>query len=771
MGYRFGAQPLITGATTSSSSGPIRVQTRKREKKSFRIGGDPFTPEEMRKWMSGHVARENLAETQHDKVAQQALSHVLNMMRWHEERTQDQRDKWQVLNMILRGESLSGINVHGDIHVAELHKNLERIVPAIVEVLLNGPDWFVIEGRDGRDRRRVRGITEWMRFQWDANHFESEVEAWVRAFLVYQFAAWKVYWDFEFTDVVNRYYTDGEPGEDGSHTLEVECRDETILTYEGNRVKLVDPLTFIFDPTATRVQDMEFVGDWCDMSEVELRRHAENGLFAADQIEAVIASQPMIGTPQESDWQRDLRSLTSTFDLDRTRRSPNQPNKYRVVELWAMYRPTPESEFHRYKMVVVNGTHLVELRRNPHDGQHVPYAIARSAKEPFDFLNVGTFDHAIPLQIEMDNHRRLAMQAHLNAVAPPVFLPTTADDTPMYLWQIEPGRIYRSDAPPQPLKLPTTFGEMVAMEELMRRDIADITGAPPMFDGGAGGSATNTEALRQEGNRRIRQLVVRFADGMLDAMKIMLANTRQFVTPQHAMRVLNGDFLSLRLREAMRPETFAVPVDIKMRGPKGLQQHGLRPTLFVQWLTQMGPLLPQAIQNGNLSVEELISEAYEAMLGQRLDDRVLRRPRPRDEMLRPEVENVIFEQGGHPEVHPDDPDEEHIEVHRDAVESGRFTAEEVAVVMEHLLQHEQQSASKSARQRAMQAPQSPVFQPGQSAMNPRASDAKGRYDQPADLMGQARAGSVPGETPGPANASRMAAMDREQPVPQEYNRP
>lgn len=770
MAVVFGAPaPRPHGTSRSSSGGPLKVRTRKGDKRSFRIGGKPWTPEDMADWLGKQVNRPNLAHEAHDQVAPHAIQYVQQMRQWHEERTFDVRRKWQILDAILRGESLAEVDCHGDIHVAELYKKVETIVPRIVEAILQYRPFFKVDGRDSRDRRRSTGIEAWLLYQLDRNHFEEEVEPWVRAMIVYQFSAWKVWWDYEFTDVVNRYYEEKD-GPDGTMNLEVTCKDETVLSFESNKVKLVDPYQFIFDPTQTRVQDMEFVGDVCMMREDDLRRYADMGMFCPEQVADLLEGVPVNSFQNESQWQRQERRLTSTYDLDMTRRSKNQPKQYEVVEMWALYRPTPDEPIHRYKIVVANGTHLLELRRNPHDDQHVPYAVARAAKEPFDFLNVGVLDHAIPLQIEFDDHRRLAMRSHRNAVAPPVWLDPSSDDAPLSLWDVEPGRIYRGTSPPMPLKLPTTLGEMIGMEEVMRRDIEEIVGAPSVFDGGgANNTATEVQRKIEEGNRRMRRLIYAFSGGLVDMMQIMLANTRQFVTPQKAMSVLNGEFMALHLQQPLQPEDLADPVNITIRGLRGLSQNNLHATLYVQFLTQMGPLLPSLIQKGTLNVEELVYRFHQAVVGQELDDQILKRPKPRDAMLSPELENVMFEQGGMPEVHPDDPDAMHVAEHTDALEGGRFTERQAQNVLEHIAQHERAMDSKAARRRAAMAEQTPSFQPSTPA-NPRASDAKGRYDQPADLMGQATAASMPGETPGPADPARMAAMDRQQPVPQEVNR-
>lgn len=761
LGTDSGLQPASGGGgrqySKSSTPGGPKIH---KKKETFRVGAKPFSEEDAERWMKTMSGYEN--EADNEIVRNAALNYIRDISDWYEQRMLRIYDHWQALDFMLRGNSLSTWFPNSDIHVPEVYKMLEGLVPRIVEAIKSYDPWFHIEGRDqAMDKRQAQRVQAWLRYLMESENLDGRLEEIIRDMLVYKAFIIKDWWAIEYQEQVVPTVTKSYEGSEIK--TEVKNNKEMVQTFEGLRFKLVDPYDFICDIRETCVHNMEFVGDRRTMNLMELRQMAKlQGWQNMDEAENSYDRRDAIWT---SGWAKNARSFDATWEMDRNRIAEGQPKKYQVQEIWCKWRPTEDHDFEEWVLTCVNRKAIVRAQRNPHNNKHRPYSVGRASKFGHEFWNTGPLDMAVTINKEFDDHRNLSLRSHALAQTPFVWT-DSASDLPDNVFDLDPGSVLQTDSPPTFFKTASTIGEMQALEMTLRRDIEEVTGAVRIHEGaGAQTTATEVERKIQEGNRRIRQLVINASDGLVNLLMNAHAKSGQYLTETKLFRVMSGDgWGSGYGTYEVGPEDFT-PIDIKIQGVKGLQSYGMRATQIVTFLSQAGPLLQTLAQSGDLNIPGLVAELYYNLLGYRLSDDILQVPPGLDNMVPAPVENLIFLQGNPVKVHPQDPDAQHIAAHAEAVAETEDTKIQL-MLAEHIEAHKIQMMMKKAKEQAVGDPQA-AFNPGQAAtpMQPQT----GRYDQGRDMMGQQPGGQVPRETPGPARPGSMSAPDRAQATPQMEN--
>jgi hypothetical protein len=729
---------------------------------TFTIGPEPPDQEEARRWLEAQITYPNLAGDA--TIAENAVTYVTQQRKWHAQRALKMRDKWRVLDWMLRGNSLSRLFPDSDVHVPELYKMVETIVPRIIEALWSYDPWFHVQGRDRMDRNRAKKIQAWLRYLLSQCDFEAKGEEIVRALIVYQFFAIKTWWDLTYRKQIVRD-VERETSADGLPQYKISPREQEVLAYEGVKFRLVDPYSFVCDTRATSIADMLFVGDTCRMNETDIWRFKKLGLYEnIDQLEEMGAP---VGADLEAEYATTIRALDSSRGVVDNRRAEGQPREWAVTEIWCQWQPTEDHPIDEYVITVAEDAVALRVQKNFHDDKHRPYAVARAAKEPFDFWNVGILDHAVRLANEMDDHENLALKGQQNAICPITFVGHDFDG-PNSIFDVEPGSIFRTNNPPTHVKAPSIINEHLANKESLRRDIEEVTGAPRIYEGTEGANtATEIERKIQEGNRRLRRLVMAASDGFTQFLEHTYSLSRQFVTSRKTFRVLGPDARSLGIMTEIGPEDLGDPVDFEISGVKGLQTYGLRATQMTSFLTQVGPLLPMLVQSGQLNVPGFFSELWEGIVGYRPGEDILAVPQPLSEMLPPDEENLLLGVGVDIRVHEQDPHPEHIQSHQkyaDSIGPGEVMGRTMMHIAEHVAVQGRQRVQQGAR-----GGRTPDFDQ-EGGVAEQSEGGNGRYNETPDLMGDVPQGTPPGETPGPPRQGAMGAPDRNQPVAQSVNR-
>lgn len=747
--------------------------------RTFRIGPKPLDKQRATAWLDAQINYENLAGD--EEVALAARNFVVDKVRRFESKMAPTYDKWETIDFMLRGATLSTLLPGSDVHVPVLYAMVESIVPRIVEAITSLRPWFEVEGRDKQDKQRARKIQAWLRYQVDQTGLERKLEEMARTMVVYQSVIVKDCWDVRHREQVVRDI-ERSVGTNGLPTFKVTPKLEEVQVYEGNRFDLINPFHFVCDTSKTCPQEMAFVGDSTMMREDDLRRMVEMGTFDANAVDQLIEAGSKragyggllsnFGSIGQTHGQQIVEEVLAGLDF-RAAHKRSEPGEFRVYEIWATWRPETDDSKAPFKewVITVCGDQVLRVQENFYDDKRRPYSVGRAAKEPFEFYNVGVLDHAVRLNEEIDDHRNLARLSHRLSLTPYGQVSENSD-WPANLMDVDPGQLFRGQEPPSWIKVPSTLGELIPFEQMLRVDMEKATGAPEIFQGeGQNNTATEVERKTQEGNRRMRRMVHSFADMLESLLRHFHQNTQQFLTYQRPFQVLGAQGAGM-LDYELSPDDLGDPVDIIISGPERLASYGLRATQMSTWMQQYGVLIPALQAENAINLPLLAKIGWERIMGEELGEEVIHVPERSDEMLSPQDENLILLMGQSVETHEGDDDAEHDQLHAAAQKYAEANEDQEAVrrIVQHRQMHRIQQRQKTARQQAAMNPTPGPF-PSRGDIATRHAPAEGRGYQPTpDIAGGVTQTTPPRETPGPARPQSTGSPDRSPAAPQTANR-
>lgn len=724
------------------------------------------TPDQARAWMKAQIPYPNLASD--PQVAARAVDFVKRQRKQFEQRTMEIHDKWRALDHALRGNSLSRRFLTSDLHVPEMYKAVQTLVPRIEEALMQFDPWYHVRGREKSDREKSFKISSWLDYLLDLAGFDQIVQPAIYSMIVYGFFDLKTWWDIEIRSGVTRKVTRREDSQSLPGGFDINIDEEDKVVFEGARIKLIDPYDFMADPSNIDVQKGSFVGDIGLMTIGEYERQEDLGVFV--NTAELRGRKAKRQRPLLRRFSKTIRSLDSSAGAGQ-KNIEGAPENYENASLWCWFDPHGDGNFEEYVIDIADDDVCLRVQKNPHDDRHRPHAVARASREPFDFFNVGPLDHAMRLNLELDEHRNYALRSHALALHPMIWLEDT-DDTPDNLFHVEPGSIFRSRSQPNIIKVPSTINEMQAMEQTLRRDIEETTGAMRMFESPAG-TATEVERKVQENNRRIRAYVTSASEGFETLLKHLYALSSQFVMKRESFRVLGKTAKGAPGFAEIDPEILQTAVDFEFVGPSALHTEGLRATNMATFLNLAYPLIAQNPEMVNTAA--ILSDLYKTIVGIRLEDEVINVPQSYDELLSVDDERDLLLTGQDVEPHEAEDEIEHLKSHMTDVQSDWFRELPMHVqeaYFKHIAKTQMQYRSKQAREDAQS--RAPQMFPGNATPEEgmpveRAGAQKGRSGR-ADMAPPAASQSVPGEAPGPPNMRNVAAPDRQMSTPQTENR-
>lgn len=751
---------------------------------------DP-TPDQMVEWIDGQVNWPNLAND--PEVAERARDFVVAHKTNFINQTSRIRDKWALLDASLRGESLSprfrGLNA---VRSGELYKAVETIVPRVEEALLAYDPWFSVSPRKpDKSKRKAALVREaWHRYLLHQAKFDAVVQPALRCAVTYGFFALKTWWDVRYRKQVVRNRTE-QPSRRGLPSSRSKPEFKDVLVYEGLSFRLVDPYRFFVDITNADPQRGLYVGDVCDMTKGQIRALGRmwgfENLEALDELRGGMKSATDIGTDHYRAMRRgDATGLGNALGMTKGK---GEPEVHEVTDFYCLWSPNDEEEEQEWVITLVDNNVVLRVQRNFHDDQHRPYAVARTAREGFDFFNVGPLDHALWMEKALNESLNLALKGHYLAVCPIAFAPP-GSNLPESLWNEEPGQTFEAEGI-QWFAPPSTMDKQMVASQVFRTNIEELSGAPRIWEGSAGsvegGTATEVERKIQEANRRLKGLVRSVADGFRQLLEHGDALSSQFLTRRKGFKVLGKVGSTLGTYSELGPEDFGDPVDFTFIGLDRLQNLGLRGTQLMSWAQLNGPLFETMHARGTFSPEEFGKESWRAIVGDDLDNKVIKAPQPLEDMMSQEEENLALLGGNEVPVHQADDDADHIreilavfgvseprELETNAKYLG-LAPDVRRVFTVHLGAHINAIKMKQVAAAAA-GKQNPAFnnaQPQQaeaSMQEERPVGGKGRNGRTPDLLGETTQQTPPGETPGPPRAQSMAMPDRAPPVSQTANR-
>ena len=284
---------------------------------------------------------------------------------------------------------------------------------------------------------------------------------------------------FNFNKKLNKWDTD----EDGN-------RNYNPLEVRVPRIEFVSCWDFYPDPSATSIEECEFVVHRHKMNKSQLRQLRNMPYFNEDVIRECLTEGPNY---EEKDFESQLRDDARVDEYE---------SNFEVIEYWGIM----DAEYARevgieldediddLDEVQINawicGNKLLRAVVNPFTPYRIPYHAFPYEKNPYNFFGIGVAENMDDSQQIMNGHARMAVD-NLAMAGSLVF---DVDESALVGGQsmeIYPGKIFRRQAgmPGQAihgLKFPNTAPENMMMFDKFRQLADEQTGIPSYSHGQTG---------------------------------------------------------------------------------------------------------------------------------------------------------------------------------------------------------------------------------------------------------------------------------------------
>ena len=721
-----------------------------------------FTPEEAAAWLKSQTLEGNLAGV--EKHAAQALKVTQSVIQEWSERMRPMHRRWRATFHMLAGNTLEKGGPE-DVHVPEIYKAIETIIPRVEEAILEKDPWFRVVPRRRKDARAADTIAAYTDWQFDQAGMRSQIQPAVRDMLVTQFAAWHVHWDnkesWRNVREIKRTFDD-----EGRMHRKVTVKREKVIDYSGPRAKLVDPFDFLIDTKATDPQTAVYVGHRVWMTTDEVQRYGDQ--LGWKNLADIGKNSGASGFSPEQDffkWSRDPAARYGDTN-NRIAKNDGRPDKIEVVFLHTKLSLDGGKTYDDYRIVCVAGKHIVELRINPNDGQLRPYATMRVTKSGHEFFGVGPFDNAIRLNQHLDRYHQIFLRAAEVSACPMVFAEEDSD-LPDSLYKIRPFSVFKGVGPVRFTQIPDgSLRSAPLVIGMLQKNIEETVGAFRINMGqDSNGTATEASLSLQEGNRRMRGIIRSVGDGLEQVLKLFHRLSLQYSVEDVEFPVLGKRALDLRKTHLnIGPADLLDDVKFDLVGLHSSRTYGLKATGMMSFINSM-----QAFIVANPNAVDQVGMMYEMareMIGPDEADAFIKVPTPIDKLRSQAEENEGLISGEEIEVDKDDNDQQHLQDMEDLFEramdkDSKMHFDVRRVVLQHAFQHGMQLESKKAKKQAMEQRKPQVTAPAEAGGQP--SSESGKSSPPAGGMSNAMqdladspGGQTPGENPGPADMGKTS---------------
>lgn len=769
--FRIPAQPGAEEAPRSQKPAKPDVGTT-----SITLKPEGMSHDEQKEWTKGQISWPNLASN--GDIATRAVNAVRWQRAFWKQHADPHMAEWKLQDQMMEGKTRSGYAGadESNIHVPYLVNAREAIVPRVEEGLFLYEPWFHVRGRDRMDRSKAHQIRELLRYYLDLAKFDATRQDQLRTGIHYPYVVLKVYWDQQW-----RWQIQREMEMDSKAGLPVIKRTtalEEMCVYEGPRIEMVDPFSFFYDPRRADHQRGFFCGDVAYWTLDQILAYGEEmGWKNLDQVRKL---EPRGRSTQQDDKHQEAALPMAPAGM---------PKEYLVASSWCLFAPRDGEPMQEHVLTVIEDQVAVCVRRNFHDDQHRPYCVGRSGRNAFTLLDKNAIGLAVPLNIEADRLRYLMLRNFELHQSPMVLVKDQGGNLPDNLLERRPGDTFKGVGDVQVMNIPSALEAGIAAMSLVRRDLEDTLGVPPVIQGNdQSNTATQAVTNQQEANRRIRGLIQSFAGMYSQMLGQLYALVCQFQTDEKEIEVMGKDAVTtLGQRTKIGPQHLGDPVDFTFPAIAGLQSLNMRGTQAATFVSQIGGFIEQA--SGSVDIPGLIYYLAELNGLTTWAPEIVRRPPSLDRMFSQDQENLMLLAGHSVPIHPNDDAAGHLQSMRELraalEESGawdKLPPQTVESWERHEVEHEGQLAQQGVREQALGSTQ-PSYETPRDAEQRRlgvaaegaeqrpASAQKGRNGREMDLMGPVTGGQTPpGETPGPARAGSIASPDREPAFAQTTNR-
>ena len=365
------------------------------------------------------------------------------------------------------------------------------------------------------------------------------------------------------------------------------------------RIEMVSAWDFHPDPSATSVDDCEYVIERHRMNRQQLRALIKRPYFNADAIEECLAKGP---------------NYEDKYYEDTIREDETEPyyqgNRYEVLEYWGVLDSKlakeaglegadQMSEFDEVQVNVwVCGTMVLRCVLNPFTPARIPYQVFPYEVNPYQLWGVGVAENMEDAQKLMNGHVRMAID-NLALAGNLVFDVDEASLVPGQNMDIFPGKIFRRQSGVtgtaiNGLKFPNTAGENLQMYQISRQLADEETGIPSIVHGQTGVTGTGRTAAGLS--------MLMGSAGL--SMKTVIKNIDDML-----LKPLGEAYFQWNMQFNEEAEDIIGDLEIKPRGVAAVMQKEVRTQRLTSLLqTVANPMLAPFIKIPNLMRELAISQ-------------------------------------------------------------------------------------------------------------------------------------------------------------------
>ncbi len=365
------------------------------------------------------------------------------------------------------------------------------------------------------------------------------------------------------------------------------------------RIEHVSVWDFHPDPSATSVEDCEYVIERHRMNRQQLRSLVMRPHFDAQAIEECLAKGP---------------NYEDKYYEDTIREDETEPhiseNRYEVLEYWGVLDSKfakevglegagDMSEFDQMQVNIwVCGTMILRCVVNPFTPARIPYQAFPFEINPYQIWGVGVAENMEDAQMLMNGHVRMAID-NLALAGNLVFDVDEASLVPGQNMDIFPGKIFRRQSGVtgtaiNGLKFPNTAGENIQMYQISRQLADEETGIPSITHGQTGVTGTGRTAAGLS--------MLMGSAGL--SMKTVIKNI-----DDHLLKPIGEAFFQWNMQFGENIDDITGDLEIKPRGVAAVMQKEVRTQRLTSLLqTVANPMLAPFVKIPNLMRELAISQ-------------------------------------------------------------------------------------------------------------------------------------------------------------------
>jgi len=365
------------------------------------------------------------------------------------------------------------------------------------------------------------------------------------------------------------------------------------------RIEYVSVWDFHPDPSATSIEDCEYVIQRHRMNRQQLRGLIQRPYFDAEAIEECLSK----GANYEDKYYED------TIREDETEPHVLE-NRFEVLEYWGvidkkyanevgMDGVNEMSEFDQVQVNVwVCGNMVIRCVANPFTPARIPFQAFPFEINPYQLWGVGVAENMEDAQLLMNGHVRMAID-NLALAGNLVFDVDEASLVPGQNMDIFPGKIFRRQSGVtgtaiNGLKFPNTAGENIQMYQISRQLADEETGIPSIMHGQTGVTGTGRTAAGLS--------MLMGSAGL--AMKTVIKNI-----DDNLLKPIGEAYFQWNMQFNENVDDIEGDLEIKPRGVAAVMQKEVRSQRLTSLLqTVANPMLAPFIKIPNLMRELAIAQ-------------------------------------------------------------------------------------------------------------------------------------------------------------------